>query len=66
MSLHVTPGPTVVKRVEAAGDKWCFRCRKRLSHVAVLLGYDRPSYYDPMWTLRCAGCGGNYTIFGSA
>jgi len=64
--LHITPGPSVEVRREPAGKKWCFRCRSRLSHEAVLLidpPERQPSYFDPVWVLRCSGCGGDHTHF---
>jgi hypothetical protein len=81
----ILPGSKHVYRREDAGPKWCFRCRKRLSHEAVLIGDPPPpergadmawnhasfdawldegyGYYDPSWSLRCSGCGEDYTAF---
>lgn len=66
--IHITPGPTFVLKSEYAGWKWCFQCRKRLKHTAELmadypLGSKEMSYYDPVWVLRCSGCGGDHTRF---
>lgn len=61
--IHVTPGPSVELRREVAGVKWCFACRKRLRHVAVALADAEPSYYEPIWVVRCAGCGEDHTHF---
>ena len=64
--IHITPGPSVVIRSENAGEHWCFRCRKRLPHTDVLLDDPperQPSYYDPVWSRRCSGCGEDHTEF---
>ena len=64
--IHITPGPTVEIKREVERVRWCFRCRRRLRHVAVLLDDPperQPSYYEPVWVLRCAGCGKDHTWF---
>lgn len=63
--LCIIPGPTHEYRREADGDHWCFKCRKRLPHDAVLIG-DPPdvlTYYENVWTLECSGCGQDNTCF---
>lgn len=60
------PGPSVVLKTEEAGDKWCFKCRQRQPHTWVLLDDPperQPSYYEPIWVLRCPTCRGDYTAF---
>ena len=61
--IHITWGPTKELRREAVGDRWCFGCRKRLPHEAVLLGDEKPSYYEPVWVYRCSRCNRNLTRF---
>lgn len=61
--LCIIPGPTKVLKQEAAGERWCFGCRKRLAHTWVLLGDEGISYYDPVWVCRCSGCGEDRTRF---
>lgn len=59
----IIPGPTKVLATESAGDRWCFGCRKRLSHTDTLLGDEGPSYYGPVWVRRCSRCGQDRTSF---
>lgn len=59
----IIPGPTVVRRQEEVGVKWCFGCRAHLPHTAKLLDYDEPSYYEPVWVLDCSRCGQDRTTF---
>lgn len=69
MSLHVTPGPSVVIERHPAGRMWCFRCRAHLEHAAELLDYPperQPTYFDPVWVRRCSRCGGCHTRFPGA
>jgi hypothetical protein len=64
--LCIIPGPSVVIREEPDRARWCFKCRKHLMHTAVLLDDPperQPSYYEPVWVLRCPCCGGDYTDF---
>lgn len=61
--LHVSWSERVERAREPAGERWCFRCRKRLPHDAVFLAAPFPSYEDPVWILRCSGCGGDHTSF---
>ena len=61
--LHITWGPTKVLRRESAGVRWCFGQRKRLEHERLLLDYEEPSYYEPIWVIRCSGCGQDRTRF---
>jgi hypothetical protein len=63
--LCIIPGPSKVLDERPANVVWCFGCRKRLPHVARLLGDEEPSYYDPVWTLACSGCGQDCTRFPS-
>lgn len=66
MTVIICPGPSVVIRTEPAGERWCFRCRKRLPHTWVLLDDPperQPSWYEPVWSCRCPGCGGDHTAF---
>jgi hypothetical protein len=62
--IHVLHTPMHEHRREDAGIKWCFACRKHLSHTAVLWVCDDPlSYYDPHWSTTCTRCGQNRTNF---
>lgn len=58
-------GPTKELRRESIGEKWCFGDRQRLEHEAILLDYEEPSYYEPVWVLRCSKCGKDRTEFPS-
>lgn len=62
--LHVNYGPPMreAKRVPWE-TRWCFRCRKRLPHDAVLMEPTEPSYYGPHWDVECEGCGGDHVHF---
>lgn len=54
-----------IHRVEAAGLKWCFRCRERTWHSWYCVG-DPPrvlTYYEPSWECRCSQCGRDHTRF---
>lgn len=65
-TIHVLYTPMHEEAREPAGDRWCFRCRKRLPHDDVLMVCDDPmSYYDPHWRRECSGCGGDYSTFPS-
>ena len=46
--------------------RWCFGCRKRLSHTWELWGDPGPSYYEPEWICHCSGCHKDRTHFGDA
>ena len=62
----ICPGPSVVIKTVDAGERWCFRCRKRLPYADVLLDDPperQPSYYEPVWSRRCSGCGEDHTAF---
>ena len=62
----ICPGPSVVVAERDAGTKWCFRCRKHLPHKWQLLDDPperQPSYYEPVPTYRCSGCGEDHTTF---
>lgn len=59
--VHYTPMREVKRQVW--GVRWCFKCRKRLRQLAVLLETVEPSYYDPNWVVRCAGCGEDHVRF---
>jgi hypothetical protein len=64
--LCMIPGPSVVIAEHDAGERWCFKCRKRLPHTDVLLDDPperQPSYYEPVWSCRCSGCGEDHTLF---
>lgn len=67
--IHIFYGPPMVEhRREPWGDpRWCFKCRKRLQHDAVLLIQDpdsEPSYVgDPRWKVECHGCGQDHVHF---
>jgi hypothetical protein len=54
------------KRV-AWEHRWCFKCRKRQDHDAVLYVQDpttEPSYMgDPRWSVQCHGCGEDHVHF---
>lgn len=63
-SIHVLVTPMHEEARESAGDRWCFRCRKRLPHDDVLMVCDdRYSYYEPHWRIECSGCKGDFTQF---
>lgn len=65
-TFHLTPGPSVVIAEEPAGDRWCFKCRKRLPHAWQLMDDPperQPSYYDPVWVCRCSDCREDHTAF---
>lgn len=57
----------VERKREPRGVAWCFRCRKRLPHDAVLYVQnpaDEPSYMgDPYWAVECHGCGEDHVRF---
>jgi hypothetical protein len=61
----ITPGPSHEYARLSVGDKWCFKCRKKLPHDLVRLGDppDMESYYEPINVLWCSGCCGDYTRF---
>jgi hypothetical protein len=62
----ICPGPSVVIKTEDAGDRWCFKCRKRLPHTWELLDDPperQPSPYPPIWVCRCSRCRGDHTRF---
>lgn len=62
-TLHISWGPSVVLKREAAGVKWCFGCRARFEHTWELMGDEQPSYYDPVWVCRCSNCDQDRTRF---
>ena len=65
MTIHVLYTPMHEHRREPDQERWCFQCRKRLMHEAVLMVCDDPfSYYGPQWRLECAGCGEDHSVFG--
>lgn len=78
-TIHILWGPQTELRREPYGERWCYKCRKRLPHDAVLLGDPGPdafpsvdawlattgSWLEPAWVFRCAGCGQDHTEFGS-
>lgn len=43
--------------------RWCFRCRKRLRQLAILMVPIEESYYGSHWEVRCAGCGEDHVRF---
>jgi len=60
----IIPGPSVELRRWPIGDLWCFKCRKRLPHDAVVLDDEvQPSYYDPVLIRQCSRCGEDHTTF---
>jgi hypothetical protein len=61
--LCVIAGPTVERRRESVGELWCFGCRKRLPHDAVVLDYAEPSYYEPILKRECSRCHRDETSF---
>lgn len=46
-------------------DRWCFKCRRRLPHDAVLFVADdgEDDWYGPQWEVQCHGCGGDFVHF---
>jgi hypothetical protein len=64
VSLHINWGPPMEERKrEHWQTRWCFKCRKRLSHEAVLMTPIGPSYYGPHWAVECEGCGEDHVHF---
>lgn len=64
MSIHICTGPPMREaRREPWKTCWCFKCRKRLAHEAVVMAPTEPSYYGSHVKVECAGCGGDYTHF---
>jgi hypothetical protein len=62
--IHVCRGPEMAEVKRQVWEvRWCFRCRKRLRQLAVLLAPTEPSYYDAQWSVRCAGCGEDHVRF---
>lgn len=62
--LHVNRGPAMREaRRQVWKVRWCFRCRRRLRQLAVLMVPTEPSYYEPHWEVRCAGCGEDHVRF---
>jgi hypothetical protein len=61
--LCIIPGPSKVLATREFGVRWCFKCRKRLPQTEVLLGDEFPSYYEPIWVIRCDGCGEDHVLF---
>lgn len=62
--LHVCRGPEMVeRRREHWAIRWCFKCRERLPHEAVLMAPAEPSYYGPHWNVECEGCGEDHVHF---
>ena len=69
-NLVVCRGPAMVEyRRKPWQTHWCFRCRKRLPHDAVLYAQDlevepEPSYMgEPYWAVECHGCGEDHVHF---
>lgn len=48
---------------ESVGEKWCFRCRKRLPHDFVVMVEEEPGYYGPTRKFECSKCKGDFTCF---
>lgn len=61
--LCILPGRSEVIATEDAGEKGCFGCRRRLPHTWFLLGDPFPSYYEPVWVIKCSRCGQDRTTF---
>lgn len=54
----------IEKRRMAWETRWCFKCRKRRAHEAVLMvPADLLSYYGPHWKVECEGCGEDHVRF---
>lgn len=63
-TIHVHWTPMKEVRREVWDVRWCFRCRKRLRQLAVLMVPTDPmSYYGPDWHVQCAGCGEDHVRF---
>ena len=43
--------------------RWCFKCRKRQPHDAVVMAPTEPSYYGPHVNVECHGRGGDHVHF---
>jgi hypothetical protein len=64
VTIHVNYGPPMAEAKREVWEvRWCFRCRKRLRQLAVLMVPTVESYYDPHWAVRCAGCGEDHVRF---
>jgi hypothetical protein len=62
--IHVLFSNVEEVRREPAGEMWCFHCRKRLPHAAVVFApVDKRSYYGPSWRYECPRCKHDYTSF---
>lgn len=56
----VCGGAPFVYRTEPAPERWCFGERRRVGGTWELRGdapAGEPSWYEPIWTYRCEGCG---------
>lgn len=66
MSVVLCTGPAMreAKR-ELWQTRWCFKCRRRLVHEAVLMvAVDgEEDFYGPHWKARCEGCGEDHVRF---
>ena len=51
--LVICSTPITVVRVEDAGVKWCFICRKRVPFRDELHDPGPESYYEPTWHRYC-------------
>lgn len=50
------PGPVVVFKRESLGERWCFRCRRRVEFVQLAKRYDcdpLEDYYGPWGVIEC-------------
>lgn len=62
--IHVCTGPPMREYSRTAWEtRWCFQCRKRLPHEAIVMVPTEPSYYGPHVEVECAGCGEDHVRF---
>jgi hypothetical protein len=55
--IHREPLKELLRRQYGAGDRWCFRCRKRRRfELVILTPVDIMSYYGPSTHVECAAC----------
>ena len=63
-AIHILRVPEHEHGRRPVGDKWCFRCRKRLPHDwVVYVPDDEMSYYGPRGQFECPRCGHDATRF---
>jgi hypothetical protein len=63
--LHVCYGPPMEKSYtkQEPEVRWCFKCRKHLTHRWVMLFPKEPSYYGPTFYRECESCKEDHSQF---